>query len=197
MAQVDQPDSQEEEPVEEGLNDDVVTQLTKAMDSRFSGFQGVLDKNIATLRNEFTSQLEEVRRSSLTPEELDDLKESEKEAELRRLKRENELLKLRKDYPDEVDFLSQFLEADSFENQLRLVSSLKKSSEQTEGPTPREEPEPDVSTNPVDLNNPKRKGDSSLAGILRNVQNMSREDAKKLLEAYNTPGALVRLRKGE
>lgn len=190
---VDQP--QVDENPAEDLNDDVVSRLEKAMDSRFSGFQSILDKNIATVRTEFASQLEEVRRSGMSPEELEDLQETEKERELTRLRKEVELLRMRKDHPEEVDFLSQFVNAETFNEQLQLLSKFRSAQSQS-GPTPREEPVDDESDNvPVDRNNPSRKAADSIAAIIRNGGEMTREQAAKLLGSLNERGAIARIRK--
>lgn len=196
MTDVDQLELPEGTPEgNEDLNDDVVSRLEKAMDSRFSGFQGVLDKNISTLRNEFASQLEEVKRSNLSPEERENLETAQERAEVEKLRRENELLRLRKDYPDEVDFLDSWLEKENFVDQLALLSEFRKRTEA--GTTPREDPETDESTlSPVDLNNPKRPSSrDDLASLVRNQGSMTREAAQKLLEATNERGIMARLRR--
>jgi hypothetical protein len=194
MEEVDQP-VEGTTPETPDLNDDVISRLEKAFDTRFSGLQGILDKNIGKLRSEFASQIEEVRRSSMSPEELEDLEISEKERELARLKKENELLKMRKDHPDEVDFLSSFLSAESFEEQLKLLKEFR--SNRADGPTPREEPdEGEGDEVPVDKNNPANtRGGDSLSALVRNAGSLTREQAMKLLEATNEKGILARLRR--
>lgn len=194
MPEVDQ--SEVVEPTEDLNEEDVVSKITAAMDSRFSGFQGILDKNISTLRSEFGAQLEEVKRSRLSPEEREDLEETEREATLRRLERENALLKLRKDYPDEVDFLSDWLAKEDFNDQLAALREFRKRNQIPE-PTPREDLDEDESTSPVDNNNPPRKGGDNLASLMRNGEAMTREQAQKLLNATNERGILARLRRGE
>lgn len=193
---VDQPESVVES-TDESLNDDVVTRLEKSFDSRFSGFQGVLDKALNTMRGEFAAQLEEVKRDRLSPEERADLEETEREREYTKLKRENELLRLRKEYPDEVDFLDSWLEKDNFTDQLSLLKQFRSRSQQTEA-TPREDSDEGADAQPVDRNNPPRRGQDSLADLVRSAGGtMTREQAHKLLEATNERGILSRLRRQE
>lgn len=169
----------------ENLNEDKLAELRQEMNQRYSGFQSLLDKKMA----EIVDTISELKTARMSPEEREELEEVETKRELAKLKRENDILKMRTKYPEAVDTLMQVLDQQSLEKQLEILTALSKG--KNSGPTPSEEP--DVSPAPVDANNPPRKPEASLASLVKGGQ-MTKEQAAKILGASNEKGFLARLR---
>lgn len=164
----------------------ITTALSAEFDKRFSGIQSLLDRRTS----EWQAQLEELKTVNLTPEEREQLQASEAQKKLAQLERENQLLKMRKNFPEEVDLLEQFLSADSLESQLDVLSKFRKAQAEAEaqGAEPKEQP------TPVDMNNPPRKQEVSLADL---GDKMTNELADKILkQGGSEKGLLRRLRGG-
>ena len=160
--------------------------LTTEFDKRFSGMQSLLDRRT----QEFQSQLAELKTADLSPEEREQLQVSEAQSRVAALERENELLKLRREYPEEVDLLTDFMAKSSLQEQLTLLSQFRKAQAEAEsqGEEPTEQP------TPVDKNNPSRKTELSLADFADG--NMTGDLAKKILGSSNEKGLLRKLRGG-
>lgn len=159
--------------------------LMAEFDKRFSGVQSLLDRRTS----EFQSQLEELRTADLSPEDREEVLARKAQEEVERLKRENELLRLRKDFPEEVDLLSDFMEKSSLQEQLALLSGFRKAKaeEQAQGEPPQGQP------TPVDKNNPPRRQEVSLADM---AGEMTNELADSILGQAKEKGLLRRLRGG-
>lgn len=176
----EKPDAPAETPAPPSLD---LSQLEKMLDKRFSGFQSLMDQKLGT----FSAELEELKTANLTPEEQEQLDTRKRLEETERLRRENALLKLRKQYPDEVDFLEQFFGAQSLEEQVLATASFRNPKAAAAESDEDEEPEP----TPVEANNPRRKTKASPADT---GQAMSNEIADQILSAANEPGMLVKIR---
>lgn len=178
----------------EDLNDDIKTQLEASINERFSGFQSVLDKAMARQEAKFMEAISSMQRSTLSPAELNDLEEAETAAKIKALERENAILKARKDHPDEVDFLLEFLSKENMQDQIKAVSEFRNRHLSAAEPTPSEELPEEVATSPVDMNNPKRKSGPNLGSLLKQGK-MTKDQAAKILEAAGDEvGLLHRLR---
>ena len=164
-------------------------QVTEEFDKRFSGFQSMLDRRDNSI-NELKSIVETLKTANLSPEEQEQLSSDKREAEVAALKRENEILKMRKEYPDEVDFLQTFLSSQSLEDQFKALRSYKK-------PIEAQPAEPAVGDEapPVTPNNSRRETAISAADL---SGQMNEKLAKKLLEDTSEErGILARLRRGK
>jgi hypothetical protein len=162
----------------------ITSALTAEFDKRFSGLQGLMDRR----NSEFQKALDDLKTADLTPEEQEQYRANEAQAKLNQLQRENELLRMRKEFPEEVDLLDSFFEKSSLQEQLALIASFRKVKAEAD---PSEEGEPEEQPTPVERNNPPRRSEVSLADIARG---MTGELADKLLDQSNQPGALRKLR---
>lgn len=181
---VDQP----QEPTKEAPSVDlsaVQEALMSELDKRFSGFQGLLDKRTA----QFETQLAELKTADMSPEEREQFAASEAQKKVERLERENELLRQRKQYAEEVDLLEEFFKQGSLTDQLALLAKFRKAvaAEEPQGGDDAGQP------TPVDMNNPKRRTDISIADA---SGKMDEQLADKLLGSASEKGFLSRLRRG-
>ncbi len=170
--------------------DALVEKLNEGFDKRFRGFQSVMDQRDA----EYRQLLDDLKTADLTPEEREQVEQSKMQAEIESLRRKNEILSMRKNHPEEVDLLEQFLEAKSLEDQLSLLAQFRKA-DATNAPE-GEEPEAaaDGKPTPVDKNNPAR---SSQPGLEAAAERMNKELAEQILNSSgNDKGILARLRRG-
>ena len=163
----------------------LITELNAGFDKRFQGFQSLLDKRTA----EFQCELVSLRTADLTPEQREEDQSRKATERIARLERENELLNMRKQFPEEVDLLTDFFKKSSLQEQLDLLAAFRKA--EAEGATPTEGP--DDQPTPVDKNNPARKPTTSLAEM---AGNMTKELADRVLSQSDEPGMLRRLREG-
>lgn len=144
----DQPESKELDL------DALVERINADNEKRFRGFQSLLDQRDA----KFEAALEDLRNSDLTPEEQEEAKSAKLNREIEELRRRNEILSKRKDFPEETDLLEQFLEAGSLEDQLRLLSQFRKAQKPEVPESNQDEAAEGGEPTPVDKNNPPRKG---------------------------------------
>lgn len=163
----------------------VTTALMAELDKRFQGFQGLLDRRTS----EFQRELEALKTADLSPEEQEQYQTSKAQEELQRIKRENELLKMRKQYPEEVDLLENFFQKSSLEDQLALLATFRKAQAEAEAQGAEATGQP----TPVDKNNPSRKQELSLADM---AERMSGDLADKILNQSSEKGLLRKLRGG-
>ena len=162
---------------------DLMAKISGEFDKRFQGFQSLLDRRTA----EFQAEVETLKTAGLTPEEQEQDKATKRDTELARLRRQNELLQARKQFPEEVDLLQDFFEKASLQEQLELLAQFRKA--QTEAATPTEGAEEQPT--PVDMNNPSRRPSASLADM---AGKMTKELADKVLASSDEPGLLARIR---
>ena len=174
----DQPDN--------GL-DAFMSKIGADMDKRFQGFQGTLDRR----DSEYRQMLEDLKTADLPPEEREQAQTSRLQQELESYKRKVEILSMRKQFPEEVDLLSNLLEGKSLQDQLALLSNFRKVEAASDSPEEEVEEQP----TPVDKNNPKRRPRLSSADFTG--KNMSKELSEQILaESGNKPGLMRILRGG-
>lgn len=164
--------------------DDLKAAMSQEFDNRFQGFQSLLDRRTSELRKE----LDDLKTADLTPEEQEQERTRAQSERVARLERENEILRMRKDYPEEVDLLTEFFEKSSLQDQLALLSAFRKAKADAE-PVPDGA---DAQPTPVDKNSNPRKGDLTLSDISGNAMNDQLAD-KVLESAGNEKGLLRRL----
>lgn len=180
----DQSVSEAPKPQEFDLS--AITNAIKAdFDQRFQGFQSLLDRRTS----EFQRELEALKTADLSPEEQEQHRERKSAEQIARLERENALLKMRKQYPEEVDFLEEFLGQESYDAQLQLLANFRRAQAEAEAQGAESTEQP----TPVNRNNPPRKQDVSLADM---DGEMTKELADKILDQSNVKGMLRKLRGG-
>lgn len=171
----------EESPVGNSVGADLETKLMAALrgelDTRFSGFQSLIDKKVTPL----ASELAELKTAGMSPEEREQLEEDAARQRMDAVLRENELLKLRQTSPDEVDFLMALEKAESFEDQLELVRERfgAKAAQKVEAAVEAAENSP---TPAVDQNNPPRDAKQGIGAALDGGE-MNDDIADALLSA--------------
>lgn len=157
--------------------------IKKELDGRFSGFQSSVDKKFGSL----ASMLEELKTANLTPEEQEQLETRKESDRIASLERENALLKLRKQYPEEVDFLENFFGAESLEAQIATLAEFRKVKAEPPAPVDDDEDEEEEPT-PVEGNNARRRAKPTVGDA------MTDELADSILSAANQPGMLRKVR---
>jgi hypothetical protein len=170
--------------------DTLVNRINAENEKRFRGFQSAQDRR----DEEFRKALDELKDRDLTPEEREVAESSKLQQEIEKLRRENEILSLRKTHPEEADLLNQFLKAPSLQDQLELLSNFRK----VAAPAAPEGDEPEAAEGgeptPVDKNNPARKTQPSLESA---AERMNAELSRQIMEGSgNEKGILSRLRRG-
>ena len=178
----DQPEGEPKAP-DQDLSS-VQAALMAEFDKRFQGFQGLLDRRTS----EFQTALEELKTADLSPEEQVQFQTSKAQTELERVKRENELLRMRREFPEEVDLLEDFFKKSSLEDQLNLLATFRKAQTESE---PQGEEDPAQPT-PVDKNNPSRRQAPSMSDL---AGGMTDDLADQVLTSAGEKGLLARLRR--
>lgn len=180
--ELDQPGT--EETQEPSLQEQIRQIIAGEFDGRFQGLQSSLDKRLGGLAKDVDS----LKTAQLTPEEQEQREINESE----RLRRENALLRLSREYPEEVQLLEQFFAADNLEDQVQALAGFRKV---TAPETPAEEAATPKPT-PVAGNNPRRDKRGSLADPV-SMQELIEDPelVDQILEAADEPGMLVRIRK--
>jgi hypothetical protein len=157
--------------------------LASEFEKRFRGIQSLTDRQLGELKN----TIEELRAANLTPEEQEQLEVKQARDRTSVLERENALLKMRKQYPEEVDFLEAFFGAKSLDEQLTALSGFRK----TPAAAAAEEPAPRSTSTPVSGNNAPRRATPTMSDA--GGSRMTDELADQILNAGNEPGILKRL----
>jgi hypothetical protein len=94
-----------------------------AVEERIKGFQTLLNQRDTNIRG-LTEQLEQVRLSSLDEDERTAELERREQAELERLRAENELLRLGPEYSRELPLFQRLIAAPTAKDQLDLIREL-------------------------------------------------------------------------
>lgn len=155
----------------------IVAALKGDLDKRFSGIVSLVDQKVSPL----ASQLAELKTAGMSPEEREQLEEDALKARNAELERKLALMELRKESPDEVDFLVALESAGSFEDQLALVKQHlgPKAAAQVEAAV---EAAGDPATPAIDPTNPARGSQQGISAALDSGQ-MNEQIADSLLEA--------------
>lgn len=161
----------------EKIRQEAIAAATAAFEDRFKGLQGVIgkkDTEIQTLQR----QLDEQKLAALDEEEREAELERREQAEIDRLRAENELLRLAPDYGTELPIFQRLLAAPDAKTQLDLLREvLARSTEPTKSPEPKVDNDPA----PVDLNNPITAQPGG--GVFIDGAPMSEEMAERLLRS--------------
>lgn len=169
--------------------DALLAKVNEGFDKRFQGFQGLMDRRDA----EYREMLESLKTAELSPEEQEQARTKKLQEERDELKRQIELLSMRKDYPDEVDFITELMQKQSYQDQLEALRQFRKAQAiaAPEGDSP--DGEASGEPTPVDGNNPPRKTQPSLVDA---KDKMTKDLSDSILSSTNEKGILSRLRRG-
>ena len=126
-----------------------IEKIREEFESRFKGLQRVIAEKDEVL-NKAQAELKELKTAGLSEDERAQLHQKELSEQLDKLARENELLKLSRDYPDEMPVFEKLLQADSTKTQLETIREIRAAIAQAQAPAKQETTEvPDVNpTNP-------------------------------------------------
>lgn len=161
--------------------DDLKAAMSAEFENRFQGFQSLLDRRTSELRKE----LDGLKTADLSPEEQEQVRAREQNERVARLERENEILRMRKDFPEEVDLLEDFLSKSSLDEQLKLLAAFRKAEAEA---TP--DVDADAQPTPVDKNSNPRKQNLTLGDIGDGT--MDERTADKVLESIGSEKGLLR-----
>jgi hypothetical protein len=185
----DEPQGNDQPQAQSVDLDALIAKVNEGFDKRFQGFQSLLDRR----DSEYRQMLDDLKNTDLTPEERDAQQAQRLQQELDKAQRKIEILSMRKDHPEEVDLLEQFLNAQSLQDQLNLLANFRKA----EAPQAPEGEQPkaaaDGKPTPVSGNNPARPSQPSLEAA---AERMNKDLASQIMNASgNDKGILARLRR--
>ncbi len=158
-----------------------VTEALKGVDSRFTGFQSLIDRKFG----EISKDVGRLRKAALPPEDADAEADADLQREIEALRQQNQMLQLRRDHPEAVDFLMDLFGEDrqSFEAQIAFIESKfgPKAAQQVEEAV--EAAADAIASNPVDPNNPARAKDVALstATAMARTGKLTEESAMTIL----------------
>jgi hypothetical protein len=146
------PEQSEETPAETPVNitaEQVSEIVTKAMDTRVSGLMSSFDKRFGGLE-------ENIRKTSMTAQEIDAERESAEAEELERLRRENAILSAGAEMPAAVKVFQELNTKETGKEQLEFIQSLidNASPSQATGNAGDDESNDEEPDTPVDPNRP-------------------------------------------
>jgi hypothetical protein len=147
--------------------------LKPELDSRFSGLQSIQDKRLAQLAKD-------LRASSMTPAEQEEVLEQERSQETEKALRIAELIKRRKTAPEAVDFLLESMEKADLDEQVAFIQSVLKSSSQAVPAAPSKGDESD-DENEIPQSN-KNNPPSNRNPQLESGEDMNEELADAILD---------------
>lgn len=129
--------------------------IQSAFDARIPGLQGAYERQVASLKKE----LNDIRRSSLSEDEIEDEKRTELEAELAKARSEAAALRAAQRYPQAYGLYERLMSAASVDDQLKILDEASRASvPPTGGPAPAGDASPGpAGTPPIDPNNPRRE----------------------------------------
>jgi|LakMenE18May11ns_1017448.scaffolds.fasta_scaffold9871688_2 hypothetical protein len=129
-----------------------IEKVREEFESRFKGLQRVIAEKDEVL-SKAQAELKELKTAGLSEDERAQLHQKDLSEQLDKLSRENELLKLSREYPDEMPVFEKLLQADSTKTQLETIREIRAAIAKAQTPAKQEETEvPDV--NPI---NPPRR----------------------------------------
>lgn len=135
--------------------EEITAQIRAEYEDRFKGLQRVIGAKDERL-SAFETELQQLKAASLTPEELAELQEQEKDRRIADLESQLELRDLSVQFPDEMPHFQRLLAAESAEEQLQALRAYREALTSAAAGTgaPAQDPELDVPE--VDPNNPRR-----------------------------------------
>ncbi len=141
----------------EKFKTELMGEVTKALDTRFSGFQSIIDKRDTESKKQwkaYQETLNELKSRTLSDEEREQLEAKAGSQELEALRMENELLKMKDEYgPEIVSTFERLLSAETPRDQLEIMKAFRSPNEQPQQPATQPE-SPATPSAPVDPNNP-------------------------------------------
>lgn len=136
----------------------IAAKAQELSDQRFSGYQSALDKKFSALQ----SQLTAVQKATLSPDEIEDQRQSDLQQQLAKAQRDNAMLRAAQKYPDAFPAFEELITADDPEAQLEILSRfLRPTPPPNAAPAPVADDPPPAPTPPVDPNNPPRQSEAS------------------------------------
>lgn len=103
---------------------DLLDSVNKANDERFQGWQKTLSKRDEKL-SKLEQVLEELKASTLSESEREQLTARGEQQELAALRAQNEVLRLATEYPEEVSLYQRILEAPTAKDQVEILREFK------------------------------------------------------------------------
>lgn len=142
----------------EKFKTEFLNEINKTIDTRFSGFQSIIDrrdKNVESKWKAYDETLKELKSRTLSDEEREQLEQRAEAEEFAALKAENELLKLGKEYePEIVDTFTKLLQAETPRDQLEIMKAFRTGTTSEPPTPPANQPTPATPSGNVDPNNP-------------------------------------------
>jgi hypothetical protein len=157
-----------------------IENIRTEFEARFKGLQRVIAEKDEALQR-YTTELSELKTAGLSEEEREQLKQTELKQRLDQLARENELLKLSKDYPEELPLFQKLVGAQDVKSQLDVIRELKAAIAQVQAPAaaPKEQ---DLEVSDVNPINPARR---EAPGVrLSDGRLMSDDIADRILKSF-------------
>lgn len=140
-----QPATPDIESIRADIAASIKQELEASFNERVAGFQRLIAERDAELR--------ELKTAGLSEEEREQLARRESEEELEALRRENELLRLSSEFPDEMPIFRQILNAPTAKDQLALLKQIRAAQAASQAPAPPPPADPDIPdvlpTNPM------------------------------------------------
>jgi hypothetical protein len=187
------PSESAESDIEAVLNRVLAAQSADT-DKRFRGFQSLMDKKFGEQSKQMLDQL---KAAGLSPEQQEQWDEAATSKELEELRRYKQMQEHRKAHPDAVDFFTEVMGLESFEDQLDFIESKlgKAVAQQVQEAVEDSESETVIAA-PVDANNPARKAKPlGVAGALASGEMNDAAADAILAAAGGQKGVIARLRK--
>lgn len=184
----DQPSGEANSPDLEALVTSAVQKALGNMDERFSGLQSLIDSKVGKVSKE-VSQL----KTSLSPEETEQLDEDSAQAELVELRRKVAVMEAAKSHPREAALFMSVMEAESFEDQIAAISAAlgPEAAQAVADAAEAAAEEAETTTPEVDRNSPARP--PAATARLAGHGEMTDEIAEAILKSGGK-GALVKTR---
>ena len=132
------------------IEDMIARKAQEISDKRMSGFQSLMDRKI----KEIADENKRISRSLAGTE--DDVRQSDLEAELRRVERERDLLRVAQEHPEIAPYISKFASVDSPEDIAATLLEMRQSFAPPSPVTPDPAPAPAEPVPGVEPNNPPR-----------------------------------------
>lgn len=132
-------------------------------DKRVSGLQSLYDRKI----KELTDENKRISRSLAGTE--DDVRSSDLEAELKRVERERDMLRVAQEHPEIAPFISRFATLDSPEDIANTLLEMRQSFTAPAAPQTPEPAAPAATASGVEPNNPQRDRSGWEPGMAMNA----------------------------
>jgi len=155
-----------------------IEKVREEFESRFKGLQRVIAETDEVL-SKAQSELKELKTAGLAEDERAQLQQDELKETLDKLARENELLKLSRDYPDEMPMFEKLLSADSTKTQLETIRELRLALSKAQAPVEKQEETEVPDVNPT---NPQRRDFGGV--VMPDGTTLTEDIADKILKTF-------------